>query len=416
MFRSNAFVLFPASVLFVAIATAACSGTHDEPAAATQEDAVTEAEASRPFGAPLAGLSADDAKRFADGLAEFEQVDGVADGLGPVFNDSSCAACHSAGATGGASERTVTRFATLTNGAFDPLARLGGSLVNAKGIGEVRGPNGETCTFVAEVVPPEATITTLRVTTPLFGLGLVDALADATLEDLAAREAREHPRTAGRVAHVTDIARGGLHAGKFGWKAQNPTLHQFAGDAYTNEMGITNPEFADESCPQGDCSLLRCNPSQKHPEDDGTDVAKFTSFMSLLAPPPRTRTTGQTRAGQEVFDETGCATCHWTTLRTGASSVAALSYTTFHPYSDFLLHDMGALGDGIEQGDAKGTEIRTAPLWGVRVRPRLLHDGRAGTLEEAISAHAGQGAAAAARFSDLGAGDRKALLAFVRSL
>jgi hypothetical protein len=112
-------------------------------------------------------------------------------------------------------------------------------------------------------------------------------------------------------------------------KAQNPSLFQFAGDAYVNEVGITNPFFPDESCPQGDCELLtRCNPSTKHPEDDGTDVDKFTSFMSFLAPAPPTCATSQTRRGRDAIFDAGCAECHKATLKTGRSDVAALGRVT----------------------------------------------------------------------------------------
>src|SRR5262249_61989983 len=128
---------------------------------------------------------------------------------------------------------------------------------------------------------------TKRVTTPVFGLGLVDATRDATFEALAKLEARFTPSTAGRAAHVTNVTTNTLAVGKFGWKAQNPSLHQFAGDAYVNEMGITSPEFAHDTCPQGNCALLACDPRPDDPEDDGTDVAKFTDFMTLIAPPPR---------------------------------------------------------------------------------------------------------------------------------
>src|SRR5262249_41768413 len=152
---------------------------------------------------------------------------------------------------------------------FDPMTALGGSLVNVRGIGPL--PDG--CYFGGEIVPPSATVFTFRVTTPVFGLGLIDAVPDDVFLALAARQAKEFPRTAGRTAMVKEIKTGDKRVGKFGWKAQNPTVSQFAGDAYTNELGITNPEFPDESCPQGDCELLkRCNPSKTHPEDDGTDV------------------------------------------------------------------------------------------------------------------------------------------------
>ena len=113
--------------------------------------------------------------------------------------------------------------------------------------------------------------------------------------------------------------------------------------------------------------------------------------MRLLAPPPRGAITPEVQAGEQVFQRIGCAGCHVPTWTTGSSPIAALGGVTFHPYSDFLLHDMGALGDGIEQGRARGTEMRTMPLWGLRMRQMFLHDGRTRSLADAIGAHAGQG-------------------------
>jgi CxxC motif-containing protein (DUF1111 family) len=121
-------------------------------------------------------------------------------------------------------------------------------------------------------------------------------------------------------------------------------------------------------------------------------------------------------AGEVVFVKIGCANCHLPVLRTGSSSVAALDRVTFQPYSDFLLHDMGSLGDGIEQGQATGRDMRTAPLWGLRVRTTFLHDGRATTISDAIAAHEGQGSQARDRFKALSGGDVANLLAFLNSL
>jgi CxxC motif-containing protein (DUF1111 family) len=228
-------------------------------------------------------------------------------------------------------------------------------------------------------------------------------------------EAALFPNEAGRPAMVHDIARGRDAVGRFGWKAQVPTLHQFAGDAYLNEMGVTNPEFPNENCPNGDCALLACNPLPTL-NDDGSGVVPFADFMTLLAPPPRARLSAQASAGKQVFSAIGCNRCHWATFRTGDAAVDSLSHTTFHPYSDFLLHDMGSLEDGIETGDARGNEFRTAPLWGSSAVTRYLHDGRAATLPEAILAHDGQARRARDRFAKLSPGDQAALIAFVNAL
>jgi CxxC motif-containing protein (DUF1111 family) len=214
---------------------------------------------------------------------------------------------------------------------------------------------------------------------------------------------------------VDDAPSGGQKVGRFGWKSQVASLFHFSADAYLNEMGITTPFFPDESCPQGNCTLLACDPIPGV-DDDLEDLELFTDFMRFLAPPARPRTTRTRARSSKLFAQAGCADCHVPTLKSGPSEVAALSERSFQPYSDFLLHDMGDLGDGIEQAGASGREMRTAPLWGIRVVTRFMHDGRAGSIEEAILAHDGQGRAARDKFKSL-PGDAKAkLLAYVARL
>ncbi len=365
------------------------------------------------LGGPLRGLDAAELARFSAGLTEFEGVETIEDGLGPVFNEAACVTCHTA-PTGGTMGRAETRFGRTAAGGFDPLAELGGSLLQDHAIGPVTTPAGSH-TFVPEGVPAAATVTARRITTPLFGLGLVDAVPDALLLALARLEAHYAPSTAGTPNMVTEIRTGARRVGRFGWKAQVPTLHQFAGDAYLNEMGITNPEFPAENAPQGDAGALAFNPAPGL-NDDGGGVDRFFDFMALLGAPPRGPRSVQTEIGALVFRQIGCANCHAPTLVTGASPVGALSHKAFQPYSDFLLHDMGALGDGIVQGTATGRSMRTAPLWGLSARPTFLHDGRASTPEAAILAHAGQGSDARDRFTRLRTGARVALLGFLRSL
>ena len=373
-----------------------------------------EAAVAARLGGPLRGLTGDEMARFAAGLDEFEQVETVDEGLGPVFNEAACSTCHT-NPVGGTNGRVETRFGRLAaDGSFDPMTSAGGSLLQDHAIGAVGG-DPPTHSYVAEFVPAEATITTKRITTPLFGLGLVDAVPDAALLELARRQAVNTPRTAGTPHMVLEIRSGLTRVGRFGWKAQVPTLFQFSGDAYLNEMGITNPEFPNENCPQGDCTLLTYNPLPDI-NDDGAGVVAFNDFMTLLAAPPRGPVTFQALLGRVVFSRIGCDNCHTPTLVTGPSPVAALSRKVFAPFSDFLLHDMGALGDGIVQGNATGRQMRTAPLWGVRTRTALLHDGRATTIRDAIAAHEGQGRLARDRFIRLSVGERAALLAFLKSL
>jgi CxxC motif-containing protein (DUF1111 family) len=364
------------------------------------------------FGQPLPGLPQFLLTFFNDGREEFREPEDVDDGLGPVFNGRACGECHNVPALGGGSERLVTRFGTTTDGAFDPLARLGGSLVQNRAIGP---QDGSPHRFRPEGVPREATVVSRRRSTPLFGLGLVDATPDATFIALAAQQAARRDGTAGRVAMVDNLAAGMQTVGKFGWKAQVPTLFQFSGDAYLNEMGITSPFFPNENCPQGDCNELQFNP-RPGLNDGGEDVDALANFMAMLAPPPRGPITADVTAGEAVFNRIGCNSCHVSTLQTGQHDNPALNRVTYNPYSDFLLHDMGSLGDGIVQGTATGRELRTAPLWGLRMMTTLLHDGRVRTIEGAIGAHDGQGRASRDAFNGLNANDRARLLAFLRSL
>jgi CxxC motif-containing protein (DUF1111 family) len=382
------------------------------------------------FGDPFNGLSATLQDEFVAGQEEFETVETVAGGLGPVFNNVSCAACHSAPAVGGGSTTLETRYGTFTDGVFNPLTQYGGSLIHSQGIGLYNGVK-----FVGEIVPQPpavrhgpATIVAGRRTTPLFGLGLVDAVPDAEFQVLAAIEQKTSPSTAGRVNIVSDVLADGQApqalVGRFGWKCQHGALFGFCGDAYLNEMGITTPLVPNENCPQdptlgwlANCALLAANPASSNPnEPDNDDLTAFTNFISLLAPPTPLPQNAQARQGAQIFEQIGCANCHTATLKAGPSPIPQINNQVFHPYSDFLLHNMGSLGDNIAQSGAGQREMRTAPLWGVRVITTFLHDGRASTLSKAILDHAGQGAAASQAFANLSATNQAALIAFLNTL
>lgn len=365
-------------------------------------DADDGARPATALGDPIAGS---DTQRFQAGKTEFETVEDPQEGLGPILNDVSCAACHSVPVTGGGSTRLETRFARGRNAGSDPLQNEGGTLIQERGIGVFPDPaGGPACNYVGETVPKDATTSSKRRTTPLFGLGLVDAMTTDRMNQVAAHERQQFP---GQAGHVAILSTG--QAGKFGWKCQVPTLQFFSGDAYLNEMGVTSPDFPNENCPQGDCSLLRCNPGPKPVNDDGSGVQAFADFMTMLAPPPRGPTPPTVTRGQEVFLAISCNACHTPRQVTASGQV-------FHPYSDFLLHNMGSLGDGIPLGGAGGQEFRTAPLWGLNRIGTFLHDGRANNVTEAIQAHSGQGASAKGGFNGLSAADKQALLDFLNSL
>jgi CxxC motif-containing protein (DUF1111 family) len=363
------------------------------------------------FGDPLQGLTRDQLARFQTGKVQFMCPEDPLSGLGPVFNDTACFKCHTQGAIGGGDDRLETRYGRVINGVFNPLTQFDGTLVHAKGIGLFNGVD-----FVGEVVPPEANVVTGRRVNPLFGLGLVDAVPDESLKNLAQFEQDFTPETAGRVNVVTDVASGQPVVGRFGWKCQIGTVLTFAANAYQNEMGITTPFFPNENPPQGDVALLAANPALTNPNDTNLTPMQFADFITFLAPPPQLPLSRNAQLGQVLFEGVGCTACHFPAMQTGPNAVAALNQVDFFPFSDFLLHDMGSLNDGISQSGATGQEMRTAPLWGARIRTSFLHDGRAKTLPDAILAHDGQGLAARNLFANLSARERAQLVEFINSL
>ena len=363
-------------------------------------------------GDPLPGLTAPQLQAFFDGLEEFTNAETPEGGLGPLFNQTSCVACHSADAPGGSSAVTVTRFGRLLpDGSFDPLAALGGSLLQKFAI----APE------LQEVVPPEANVVAQRVATPLFGLGLIEAIPDAALIDAAAR--RNKPDgVRGRAALIVDVETGNKRVGRLGWKAQHASVLAFAADAYNNEMGVTNRFFPIENAPNGKRELLahfNIGAEIEDVIDPATglaDVDKAANFMRYLAPLSRPAINASARAGEAVFEQTGCSTCHTPVLQTGRNAVAALDRKPVPLYSDLLLHDMGSLADGIAQEAAGTREMKTPPLWGLRTRTNLLHDGRAPTATMAIQAHDGEARVSRDRFNRLPPPQRQQLLDFLRTL
>jgi len=362
------------------------------------------------FGDPLANLTAQQFADFAEGLQDFQEADTAASGLGPVFNTVSCVACHSVPAIGGGSAILETRFGRFANGHFDPLASEGGSLLQISAI----DPKTQ------EVIPPDANVIAKRITTPLFGLGLIEAIPDSAI--ILNALAPKPDNISGRLSIVTDVASGNTRVGRFGWKAQQASLLAFAGDAYLNEIGITSRLFPTENAPNGNAQLLAKYDKVADPEDQvdpatgNADIDHFADFMRLLAPPPKVALSMSAKAGQDLFSQIGCAGCHQPTFFTGSNPIDALDRKVVALYSDLLLRDMGSLGDGIAQGTARTTEMKTPPLWGLRARGPFLHDGRAATVSAAIHLHDGEGAAARNRFNRLGSTQQQQLLAFLNSI
>ena len=372
------------------------------------------------MGEPIQGLTPHQVERFTQGAAIFDHTFVPSEGLGPIFNAENCAHCHIT-PIGGASSKIVTRFgvaATATT-AFDPLANLGGSLLQAESI------DPPTC---QEFVPPEANVVVHRITPPTMGFGLVEAILD---DDILANAVNPPPGVHGIASYVQPLEdrNGPARVGRFGWKDQQATLESFSSDAMLNEMGITNEYLPNENAPNGNlASLAQCDSvadPEDHPDAQGYFmIDRTTDFMKFLAPPPQTPKSGM--SGEAVFEAIGCAACHLSTpFTTSIAAEPGLANVPVKAYSDFLLHDMGSLGDGIVQGMATEHFMRTAPLWGIYLRGpiALLHDGRASggkTLGEnvaiAIEDHDGEGSASRNAFDALGAAQKQALVQFLNSL
>jgi CxxC motif-containing protein (DUF1111 family) len=379
--------------------------------------AVTAQEIQPRMGEPVPGLSAPQQARFDAGKLAFEHVFDTPGGLGPIMNDESCAACHSIPGTGGSGAKVVTRFGKA-GPPFDPLERLGGSLLQREAI-------TPEC---LEFVPPIADVVINRITPSAFGAGLVEAIRP---QDITRRQTFPPPGVSGkahRVHALEDPPEARRKVGRFGWKAQVATLLSFSGDASVNELGFTNRLIPVENAPNGNQHLLKLCDSVPDPEDgpdpEGFDqIDRQTDFQKFLAQPPQTPRSGM--PGESLFVSTGCASCHVAEpFVTATNAEPPLNAKTIKPYSDFLLHDMGSLGDGVVQGDATENEFRTPSLWGLRARAKiaLLHDGRvtAGTLDEnvknAIAAHDGEGLAAANNFAQLPTTDKDKVVRFLLSL
>jgi CxxC motif-containing protein (DUF1111 family) len=364
-------------------------------------------------GDALIGLTPVEFQEFRLGLDDFLEVETSDEGLGPAFNATSCAVCHSVPAVGGTSVISEVRAGRRgPSGEFIALDPSGETLFHLFSV------PGHTC---QPVIPADATIIARRVPIPVFGAGLVEAIPDETLLALEDPNDRNRDGVSGRAAIVTDLSANERRVGRFGWKAQHATLLAFSADAYRNEMGITNELFPQEVAVGISQDRMRaCDP---HPEpEDIRDprtgrrgIDNFASFMKFLAPVGRGPLDETTRNGERVFSAVGCSACHTPSLTTGPSANPLFNRVTVPLFSDLLLHDVGT-GDGIQQASGLPEEMRTPALWGLRFRRPLLHDGSAATIEDAVGRHGGEAALALQGYRQATADDRAALLAFLRSL
>jgi CxxC motif-containing protein (DUF1111 family) len=353
-------------------------------------------------------------RSFNDNKFLFGEVEGVTDGLGPTYNAQSCRECHQNVVIGGASQVTEHRTGHLSGGQF--FESLGGSLIQSRA----------THPEATERVAVEDDVRTFRISTNTLGLGYVEAIANATLLRIRSGQPAALRGAAVVVPVLEANSKGRI--GRFGWKSQHASLESFAADAYLNEMGITSPLFPIENTISG------ADPGEfdtvDDPEDSGEDVKAFANFMRATKAPSRGPITATVTTGERVFNAIGCGTCHVASITTAPAGTsvnggtmvvpAALGNKIIHPYSDFLLHDIGT-GDGIPiqptpEYASTANQIRTAPLWALRTRNRLMHDGLSFTRQEAILRHAGQATEVTRRYRVLSAADQASLMAFLNSL
>jgi CxxC motif-containing protein (DUF1111 family) len=387
--------LLPSSIVLLAIGTVP-----------SQTEAPTGFD-ERTNGLVSQAMHDDDAEIFA----EQEFVD---DGLGPVFNAQACGDCHQSPVLGAISQVTELRAGHFDGRKF--IDHAGGSLINDRAV----HPSIQECVLDGNEVRA------FRTSLNTMGDGFVEAIADETLVAIS----RSQPLgMRGQVIEVPVLeADGALRVARFGWKNQHASLVSFSADAYLNEMGITTPFLPIENTSMG--HSVEDFDEIADPEDDGDDVLVFARFMRATRAPPRDRDragTSAARAGSDTFDRIGCATCHVRTIQTapvgtkingGTFTVPpALGDKVIHPFSDFLLHDVGT-GDGIVQNGGPSTrnKLRTPPLWGVRTRSRLMHDGLSLTFTDAIKRHVREAANVTKRFFGLSAAQKSQLVEFLRSL
>ena len=363
--------------------------------------------------------------------ASFEEREGIDEGLGPVYNAQACAECHQNPVTG-----AVSQISELRAGHSDVFGNFvdapGGSLINDRAI-DAR---------IQERVPGAENIRTFRMSTNVLGNGFVEAINSNTLFAIAnAQPGQSQGRISGRFIQVPVLeSPGSVRGGRFGWKNQHASLLSFAGDAYLNEMGITNKLVPTENTSLGnsvaafdsvsDTTACDDDPGEICAEDPEDDIEAFARFMRSTKAPPRDTALAATAnaiAGSNLFDAIGCNICHvrsittasvGTSINGGALIVgAALGNKIIHPFGDFLLHDIGT-GDGIVQngGQATRNEVRTQPLWGVRTHDRHMHDGASLTFNESILRHAGEATFVTNNYRSLSPSQQNALITFLKSL
>lgn len=362
------------------------------------------------FDAPLPGLTANELAAFIRGDAEFGRRFAPTTGLGPLFNNVSCASCHSGDGRGVPGNILLRIGDPATNWA----ATIGGPQIQDKAIPGIPPDPMPAGVAVSRRLPP-----------PVFGMGLLEAIPDDAILAHADPDDADGDGISGRPNWVTTAgyAGGALRLGRFGRKAQVATLLEQTVEAYHQDIGITSEFRPVEVVHPSSGVPVESVDGVPDPEIPNATVMAVVHYLRGLAPPAPGMMTTEREQGRSLFRSVGCASCHVPVLRTGPSLIGALAHRDVEVYSDLLLHDLGPeLADHRPDGGATGTEWRTTPLWGLRVMERfldgeafLMHDGRARSVEEAIALHGGEAAAARDAYLALTAAERTALVAFVRS-
>ncbi len=419
-----------ASLLTVACAAALCAQTDPGPRPPLP--------GAPPAGQPLRGLSAADMHEFTSGLNTFTEVETVASGLGPRFNLESCAGCHAHPGVGGSSPAVNPQLAAaVSHGASNQVPPFIQSTGPVRVVRFKQAPNGQPDGGVHDLFvitgrsdapagcsiaqPDFSNVNNLsfRIPTPLFGVGLIESIADSTLTaNLTANLQRK--QSLGIHGAFNTSANDGTIT-RYGWKAQNKSLLMFAGEAYNVEMGVTNELFPQEREDNPACATNALPEDATNLVTGGlSDIESFSLFMRLLAPPQPGPPNPSVNNGRALFDSAGCTMCHTPILQSGKSSFDGLSNQAVNLYSDLALHNMGqVLNDNITQGQANGGQWRSAPLWGLGARIFLLHDGRTTDLVQAIQLHDSAGSESQQviqNFQQLNAQQKQDLLNFLRSL
>lgn len=415
------------------------------------------------FARHVSNISSENERMFFSGNALFNDPwvqapasTGNRDGLGPLFNARSCSACHGDDGRGLPPTASDEDFLGLLIRLSVPGEGPHGGPLPSEAYGDQLQPfsvagvpnEGSPRVSYQQVtgsyadgtpyallqpdyviedmnygVPDEAPLVSARIAPQVIGLGLLEAIPEERIRALADPDDADGDGISGRPNEVWDVELAAHTLGRFGWKAEQPTVRQQSAGAFLGDMGITSPVFPNQDCTslQPDCANAIHG---GEPEIDDALFHRVVVYTSLLAVPVRRDwESNEVRRGKRLFEQADCVSCHVPSHVTGPHEFDEVEDQRIWPYTDLLLHDMGeGLADGRPVFEADGREWRTPPLWGIGLfdavngDTRLMHDGRARGVAEAILWHGGEAASARDAFVAMPAADREALVAFVRSL